>query len=410
MQPGTAQFEHELERRLQSIDAAGLRRGLHRLEVAPGTEVILNGERLVNFGSNDYLGLTSHPQLTQAAAAAAREYGAGSGASRLICGSLGPHHELESALAEFKGAPAALAFCSGYAAALGTITALMGRGDLVVLDRLAHACLVDGARLCGAQLRVFEHNNVERLETVLRRHASKSGARPGQVLIITESVFSMDGDVAPLRELVELKERYGAWLLVDEAHATGVHGSLRRGLVDEYSLNDRVEVQMGTLGKALGAAGGYIVGPRVLIDYLVNRARSFIFSTAPVPAAAAAARAGVELVGSAEGTARAAQLWVRVQQVRTVTAAAGFELPAVAGPIVPLRVGEERLAVHWAQALQARGFFVPAIRFPSVPRGAARLRLTVSAGHTPEQIDRLGAALRAVRSDLRRAGVGPNSL
>ena len=400
MQPGIAQFEQELERRLQLIDAAGLRRGLTRLELAPGNAVILNGQRLVNFGSNDYLGLALHPQLERAAAAAAQHYGAGAGASRLICGSLGPHHELEEALAGFKGAPSALAFSSGYAAALGVITALVGRGDLVVLDRLAHACLVDAARLSGAQLRVFEHNAVERLETVLRRHASKPGPRRGQVLIVTESVFSMDGDVAPLRELVELKERYGAWLLVDEAHATGVYGSLRRGLVDEYSLNDRVEVQMGTLGKALGAAGGYIAGPRALIDFLVNRARSFIFSTAPVPAAAAAARAGVGLVNSVEGAARAARLWDRVQELRRVTAAAGFEPPLVPGPIVPLRVADERLAVRAAGALRELGFLVPAIRFPSVPRGAARLRLTVSAEHTPEQIELLGAALRAVRSEL----------
>jgi 8-amino-7-oxononanoate synthase len=396
--PGdNTKFGHELERRLQAVDASGLRRNLRQLDLGQGAEVSLSGRRLVNFASNDYLGLASHPRLAQAAAAAAQRYGAGTDSSRLICGSLAPHHELEEALADFKGAPSALAFSSGYAAAMGTITALVGRGDLVVLDRLAHACLVDAARLCGAQLRVFEHNNVEHLETVLRRHATRTATRQGQVLIVTESVFSMEGDVAPLRELVELKERYGAWLLVDEAHATGVYGSLRRGLVDEYSLGDQVEVQMGTLGKAFGASGGYIVGARVLFDYLVNRARSFIFSTAPVPAAAGAARAGVELVGSAEGGARAARLWDRVHQVRTVTAAAGFDSPSVAGPIVPLRVGDERVAVGWAQALLERGFFVPAIRFPSVPRGAARLRLTVSAEHTPEQIDRLGAALSLTR-------------
>ena len=321
-------FVETLRQRLEDIRARALWRELRRVDSAQGPWIEVAGRRLLNFSSNDYLGLANHPAVRAAAAEAAGRWGAGAGASRLICGSLAPLHELEATLAAFKGTPAALVFGSGYAAAVGTIPALVGPGDVVVLDKLSHACLVDGARLSGAKLRVFAHNDLDDLDGILRwarssPRAESGTGRPPVVLVVTESVFSMDGDWAPLRELVALKERYGAWLLVDEAHATGLYGDQRRGLAEACGVADRIEVQMGTLGKALGSAGGYICGARELIELLVNRARSFIFSTAPVPVQAAAATAAVGIVQSQEGRRLAALLWERVGELRRGLAGLG---------------------------------------------------------------------------------------
>ena len=349
-------FEKELARRLAELRDQGLYRELRRIDSPQAPHIKVGGRALLNFSSNDYLGLAAEPALKEAARQALERYGAGAGASRLICGSLAPHHQLEEALAAFKGAEAALSFSTGYAAALGTIGALAGRGDIVILDRLAHACLVDAARLSGAKLRVFDHNDMADLERLLQwaeerirgpkseiRNPKAEGRRPeteapefgpnpnlnltpnlgvppgtppsggSSVLIVTESIFSMDGDQAPLRELVALKEKYGAWLMVDEAHATGLYGRNGRGLAEELGVSHRLEIQMGTLGKALGAAGGYICGSRTLIDYLVNRARSFIFSTSPVPAAVAAATAGIRFVhprpAESAGSSSGSEFW-----------------------------------------------------------------------------------------------------
>ncbi len=304
-------FDAELQQRLDEILG---RQGLYRETCAAWIRRkaarIANrrARELLNFSSNDYLGLANDPALKEAARKAAENFGAGAGASRLICGSLAPHDELDKAIASFKGTPAALTFSSGYAAALGVICAVAGKDDVVVLDKLVHASIVDAARLSGAKLRIFAHNDLNELEDILRwanqRNATAAGSSRSRTLVVTESVFSMDGDLAPLREMVDLKEKYGAWLMVDEAHATGLFGEHRRGLAEELGVYpERVEIQMGTLGKALGSAGGYICGSKTLVDYLVNRARTFIFSTAPVPAAAAADRAAVELVQSAEGLA-----------------------------------------------------------------------------------------------------------
>ena len=388
-------FEDELRLRLERVRDEGLYRELRRVDSPQGTRVVVDGRSLLNFSSNDYLGLANHPTLVSAARKAVSDFGAGSGASRLICGSLGIHHQLEEALAGFKGVEAALVFSSGYAAATGTLTALVGRDDVVVVDKRVHACVVDGARLSGAKLRVFAHNDLNELEDILRwADERQAGLKPASIavrprtLIVTESVFSMDGDQAPLRELVSLKERYGAWLMVDEAHATGVFGPRRRGLAEALGVAEQIEVQMGTLGKALGAAGGYIAGSRVLIEWLVNRARSFIFSTAPVPAAAAAARAAVELVDSAAGADLVAGMWRNVAAVRAVCPAV---LPEATGPILPLILGDEARAMRAAAGLRDRGVFVPAVRFPTVPRGSARLRLTVTAAQAPTEIAALGA-------------------
>jgi 7-keto-8-aminopelargonate synthetase-like enzyme len=404
-------FADELNRRLEALSADGLRRELRRVESPPGARIEMGGRTLLNFSSNDYLGLANHPALKEAAIKAVEQFGAGSGASRLICGSLAPFHELEETLAVWKGTEAALTFSTGYATALGTITALCDKDDILIVDKLVHACIVDAARLSGTKLRVFKHNDLDDLERILKwatqtRNAER-GTRnepagpsllshhssPPHILIVTESVFSMDGDLAPLRDLVELKEKHDAWLMVDEAHATGLFGGNRRGLAEEHGVSDRIEIQMGTLGKAVGAGGGYVCGSRALVDYLVNRARSFIFSTAPVPAQAAAARAGIELIQSTEGRERCERLWSLVDLLKSELINADWKPGAIRSPIVPLIVGAESRAVELAAQLRERGVFVPAIRFPTVARGAARLRVTLSAAHTAADIAELVGAL-----------------
>lgn len=389
-----------LERTLAEIHDTGLHRRLREIDSPQGSRIRLDGRELINFSSNDYLGLANHPALKAAAIRAVQDYGAGAGASRLICGSLKPFHKLEEALAEFKRAEACLTFSSGYAAAMGTITALLGRDDVVIIDKLVHASIVDAARHSGAKLRVFKHNDLADLERILQWSRSRITNHESRILIITESVFSMDGDVAPLKGIVELKECYGAWLMVDEAHATGLFGEGRSGVIEQLGLTGHVEVQMGTLGKAVGAAGGFVCGSRTLIDFLINSARSFVFSTAPVPASAAAARAGVELIQTAEGAERCRRVWERAAQAQRVGDSLfprnSQDAHAASSPIIPLIVGEEHETVRRAEALREHGFFIPAIRFPTVARGKARLRLTVTADHTPDDLDQLAAALKEI--------------
>ncbi len=390
-------FESELGERLDSLRAQGLYRELRRIDSPQGPCLLVDGKSLLSFSSNDYLGLANHSALKEAAIRAVERYGAGSGASRLICGSLAPHQELDETLAAFKGTQAALSFSTGYAAALGTVTALMGTNDIIILDKLVHACIVDAARLCGAKLRVFRHNDLHGLENLLQWAAEKTQNSTGavhrpqsHVLVATESVFSMDGDHAPLREIVELKNKYRAWLMVDEAHATGLYGVNRRGLAEELGIHEQVEIQMGTLGKALGAAGGYICGSKTLIDYLVNRARSFIFSTAPVPAAAAAATAGIRLVQSDFGEERRKFLW---QLVSDVAPHLPRDVSRNRSAIIPIHMGDETIAVETSAALRHRGIFIPAIRYPTVARGEARLRVTLTAAHTKANLGQLLNAL-----------------
>jgi glycine C-acetyltransferase/8-amino-7-oxononanoate synthase len=309
---------------------------------------------------------------------------------------------LEAALADFKGAERALVFSTGYATALGTITALVSKDDIIVLDKLVHASIVDGVRLSGAKLRIFDHNDLNDLESILKwADAQRPGNGKTRLLIITESLFSMDGDVAPLREIVELKDRFGAWLMVDEAHATGLFGANRRGLTEEFGLSDRVEIQMGTLGKALGSAGGYIAGASVLVDYLVNKARSFIFSTAPPPAVSAASAAGISVVRSSEGAHLVTQLRAVLNRFCHET---GTPAAAPHSPIVPKIIGDEADALRAAELLSERGVFVPAIRYPTVARGKARLRFTFSAAHTDQE---LGMLVDAMRDWTRDSPGGP---
>jgi 8-amino-7-oxononanoate synthase len=384
-------FDEELNLRLEALREQGLRRELRRVDSAQGSRIKMGGKTFLNFSSNDYLGLTNHPALKETAIKAIEKFGAGAGASRLICGSLAPFHELEETLAAFKKTEAALTFSSGYATAIGTICTLLGKDDIIIIDKLVHACIVDAARLSGAKLRVFSHNDLNDLEEILKwANKSQIANRKSQILVVTESIFSMDGDAASLREIVALKEKYGAWLMVDEAHATGLYGRNRRGLAEELGVSDRIEIQMGTLGKALAASGGYICGSRALVDFLVNRARSFIFSTAPVPAAAAAAKAAVQFVQSKSGEVRRDLLWQHVKQFNSKFKSA----------IIPIVISDENKAVEAAAKLHAQNIFIPAIRYPTVARGQARLRVTLTAAHTTEDVSRLIRALKTLDTGL----------
>ena len=371
---------------LEALRARSLDRHLREISSAQGPEIEVAGRRLINFSSNDYLGLVNDSRLREAAIAAIGEFGVGAGASRLISGTQSPHVRLESALAKWKGTEAALCFSSGYTAALGTIPALVTKNDVVLLDKLCHASLIDGAKLSGAILRIFPHNHLGKLESHLewaqREHAGK------RILIVTESIFSMDGDRAPLRELVELKKRFGALLMLDEAHAVGVIGRNGRGRAAEENLNHDVDVQMGTLSKALGASGGYICGSRILIEWLVNRGRSFIYSTAQSPAIAAAALAAVDFLSSAEGEERRLLLWKQINLMRELLPvnAMNKKRGDASSAIFPWIAGDEQAALELSRALQKERFLVPAIRYPTVARGAARLRITVTASHEENQI------------------------
>src|SRR5213082_930972 len=349
------------EEQLEALRARSLERKLREISSAQGPEVQIAGRRLINFSSNDYLGLASDLRLREAAIGAIKEFGVGAGASRLVSGTQSPHLRLESELAKWKQAEAALSFSSGYAAALGTVPALVSKDDVILLDKLCHASLIDGAKLSGAILRIFPHNHLGKLEDHLewaqREHAGK------RILILTESVFSMDGDRAPLRELIELKKRFGALLMLDEAHVVGVIGPNGRGLAVAEKLNKDVDVQMGTLSKALGASGGYICGPRDLIEWLINRGRSFIYSTAPPPGIVGAAVAAVNFLASPEGEERRILLWKRIRLMHELLPGdcSNKKATDAGSAIFPWMVGDEQAAIDLASGLQGEGFFVPAI-------------------------------------------------
>jgi 8-amino-7-oxononanoate synthase len=387
-----AAFDAELAGELARLGAAGLRRTLVALESASDAEVAHGGERLVLLSSNNYLGLATHPALAAAAAAAIRRYGCGTGSSRLIAGHTDLHAEVEARLAAFKHAEAALLFPSGYQANVGTITALVGSGDHVFSDALNHASIIDGCRLSRATVHVYPHRDVRTLETELAR-----APREGRRLIVTDSVFSMDGDRAPLQALVALADHYHSVLMVDEAHATGVLGPGGAGLAEELDLTDRVPVQMGTLGKALGGAGAYVAGSRALIDVLVNRARSFVFTTGLAPAAVAAA--GEALAVLAREPERRRALADNADHLRRGLAAIG--LPCGGDThILPVVLGDNARTVAFAAALRRRGVLAHAIRPPTVPPGTARLRVTPMATHTRAQLDRALDAFAAAAREV----------
>ena len=378
---------------LNDLSATGLRRSLRHLGGTPQGKCIRIAGRsgeVLNFSSNDYLGLANDPTLNAASVAAIQAVGTGSGASRLICGgAVNYHRQLEIECARYLGTQAALSFASGYAAAVGTVGALVRKGDVVIADKLAHACLIDGARLSGATLRVFPHNRIDRLSSLLSWATEKVDSDHGRILVITESVFSMDGDMADLRPIADLTKAHGAFLLVDEAHALGVVGPGGRGQVAEQGLEDVVDIRMATLGKAAGSAGGLVAAGAELVDLIANRARSFVFSTAPPPAQAAAGIAGIELLRSERGDQLREKLRENILTFRELLGDRSISDTA----IQPVMVGDESEAVALAEALLDDGFLCPAIRFPTVSRGAARLRITLSAAHERDEIEALVAHL-----------------
>ena len=374
--------EESLAVDLAAIDAAGLRRRMR-----------VGSEGLVSFADNDYLGLANDPRVREAAAKAAMEYGAGSGASRLVTGTLPPHIELERHLASFKGADDAIVYSTGYMANLGAISALVGRGDVVFSDALNHASIIDGCRLSGAEVVVYPHLDMDALDGML---AEARGAR--RMLVVSDGVFSMDGDILDLPRFLEVCKRHNAFSMVDEAHALGVVGRTGRGLSEHFGCA-HPDVMMGTLSKALGSSGGYVAGSVTLVEYLRQKSRPFIFNTAPTPASVAAADAALSLLEGEPGLVESLHANVRA------FAAATSGLPFVRGgetAIFPVVVGDERRAVAVSEALERRGFLVPAIRYPTVARGEARLRIAISARHTPAQLSSLAECLAggAEASDL----------
>ncbi len=377
---------------LARLEAAGLGRRVRALESASEPEVVLGGRRMLCLASNNYLGLAAHPDVVDAAAEAARRYGAGAGSARLVTGGLVTHDELEARLAALKGTEAALLFSSGYLANLGTVAALVGPGDAVFSDSLNHASIIDGCRLSKADVHVYRHADADHLAERLAAWRRTAGA-DARGLVVTDSVFSMDGDVAPLPDIAAACERHGAILMVDEAHATGVVGPGGRGAVAGYGLEGRVGVVMGTLSKSLGAAGGFIAGSADLCAYLRNRARSFVFDTALPPPTVAAALAALDVLErEPERPIRARALAARLAGGLR---AAGYDVADPPAAVLPVVVGAPDAALGLSARLLDAGVLVTAIRPPSVPEGTSRLRATVMATHTDDQIDHAVAAFAA---------------
>lgn len=375
----TMPFE-KLSERLEKIQEAGLYRKL-RTVVGTTPLVTIDGKQVLMFCSNNYLGLAEHPALTKAASEAALQFGTSSAASRLVSGNHPMHVQLEAQVATWKGTETALVFNSGYAANTGIIPALAGRGDIIFSDRLNHASIIDGALLSGAKLIRYPHNDVQALERLLDQNKT-TGLR----LIVTDGVFSMDGDVAPLAMIAALAEQHGALLMVDDAHAGGVLGQQGRGCVDLCGITGRRVLQMGTLGKALGSFGAYVATSQLVRDYLINKARSLIFSTSLPPAVLAASSAAITLVRSAEGDQLRQRLAENSDLFRCLLQQAGLAVPGGCTPIIPLLVGNAETTVRFSLRLLEEGVFVQGIRPPTVPVGTSRLRCTVMASHTTDQI------------------------
>ncbi len=391
----------ELEDRLAELERQGLSRRLRLVSGPQGPTVLLDGQPVLLLCSNNYLGLADHPQVREAAADAAMRWGVGAGASRLISGTMTVHRRLEERLAEFTGRHASLLFGSGYLANLGVIGALAGRGDTVFSDELNHASIVDGCRLSRAEVIVYRHRDCEHLLWSMRRHSGRRDGNGGRV-VVTDSIFSMDGDVAPMHELIELAQASGARIVVDEAHAVGTFGPGGRGVLAEAGLEGEVDAIVGTLGKALGSYGAYVCGDQELTRYLLNAARSFIFSTAPPPPAVAGALAALDLLE--DRPHRVERLAANARALRRSLAAEGFDVPEGEMHIVPLIVGDERQTLSLCQAALEQGVFAQAIRPPTVAAGTSRLRLAAMASHTASDM-RMAAGVLAAAA--RKLGLDP---
>ncbi|MEX2106890.1 MAG: 8-amino-7-oxononanoate synthase [Solirubrobacterales bacterium] len=389
----------DVAERLQELRDRGLYRRLRLIDGPQGPQVMLAGQPVLLLCSNNYLGLADHPRVREAAAEAAMRWGAGAGASRLISGNMEPHRQLESRLAEFKGYESALLFGSGYLANTGAIAALAGEGEVVFSDELNHASIVDGCRLSRAETFVYRHNDLDHLAWGLRQ-AEGRGA-----LIVSDGVFSMDGDVAPLAGLVELARRHGCRLMVDEAHATGAIGPGGRGAVSAAGLGDEVDLVVGTLGKALGAYGAYVCAGSETVDYLVNTARPFIFSTAPPPPAVGAAGAALELLRSEPQ--RVDRLQANAATLRDALASEGLAVGTSETQILPVEIGEAKLTMDLCERALEGGVFAQGIRPPTVPEGTSRLRFTVMSTHSTEELERAAKTVGAAAREIGLASPSP---
>jgi glycine C-acetyltransferase len=358
-----------------------------------------DGREVINLASNNYLGLANHHKLIEAAIAATREFGVGSGAVRTIAGTMRIHMELEEKIARFKNVEACVVFQSGFAANAGTVSAILGKEDFILSDELNHASIIDGARLSRAKIKVFRHKDAAHCEELLNEIAGE----PGHKLVITDGVFSMDGDIGPVDKLAALAEKYGAIMMVDDAHASGVLGRNGRGSIDHFGMHGRVDVQVGTLSKAIGALGGYVCGSKDLIDYLYHRARPFLFSTSHPPSVAATCIAAFDMLE--QEPERIARLWANTRYFQDELRRAGFNIgglntPATETPITPIIVGEGRLAMEFSRALFDEGVMGTGIAFPTVPEGKARIRLILTSEHTQLQLDRALETLERVAKQM----------
>ena len=382
-----------LDDALAEMRAEGLYRRLRVLEGEQAHTARFDGRDVINLSSNNYLGLTSHPALREAAIRAVRELGAGSGSVRTIAGTMALHLELERRIAAFKHTEASVVFQSGFAANAGTVAAILGKEDLILSDELNHASIIDGARLSRAAIKVFPHRDVEALKRLLEETASVK-----RRLVITDGVFSMDGDIAPLREIAALAREHGAIMMVDDAHSSGVLGRNGRGTVDHFDLHGQVDIQVGTLSKAIGVLGGYVCGSKSLIEFLYHRARPFLFSTSHPPAVAAACLAAIEVLE--REPERIERLWANTKRFKAGLARLGFDTGGSETPITPILVGEADAAMKFSDRAFERGVFAQGIGFPTVAKGRARLRTIVTATHTEEELDRaleiLGDAARGL--------------
>jgi len=385
-----------LSDQLKEMLEKGVAPKLRVLEGEQKPVCIFDGREVINLASNNYLGLTTHKALRKAALDAVKRYGAGAGAVRTIAGTMKLHVELEEQIAAFKKVEACVVFQSGFTANAGTVSAVLGKDDLIISDELNHASIIDGARLSRATIKVFKHKDVKDCERILEENANF----PGKKLIITDGVFSMDGDIAPLPELCDLGEKYNCIMMVDDAHASGVLGRGGRGTVDHHQCHGRVHIQVGTLSKAIGAMGGYVCGSRDLVDFLYLRARPFLFSTSHPPATAGACQAAFALLDSPEGEKLVKKLWANTKFFKRELKRRGFQFKVSETPIIPLHVGDAAKAFEFSTKLFEAGVFAPAVGYPTVAEGKARLRAIVSATHRREQLLAAAEILAAVAKPL----------
>jgi glycine C-acetyltransferase len=381
---------------LKDLREKGVAPKLRILEGEQKAVCTFDGREVINLASNNYLGLTTHKALRKAALEAVRKYGAGAGAVRTIAGTMKLHMDLEEQIARFKNAEACVVFQSGFTANAGTVSAVLGKDDLIISDELNHASIIDGCRLSKATIKVFKHKDVKDCERILQETAGWNGRK----LLVTDGVFSMDGDIAPLPQLCDLAEKYNCIMMVDDAHASGVLGRGGRGTVDHFGCHGRVDIQVGTLSKAIGAMGGYVCGTRDLIDFLYLRARPFLFSTSHPPATVGACQAAFALLDSPEGERLVKKLWANTKFFKRELKRRGFRFEGSETPIIPIHVGDAAKAFEFSRKLFEAGVFAPAVGYPIVAEGKARLRAMVSAAHKREQLRRAADILAEVAKPL----------